>query len=311
MKAVSRPRRIASFTDDWAIELKWDGMRMQAHIGRGGTALYSGSGKVVTSGLPELALLDADVGIDAVLDGELVVFSDGRPSFSHLQQRIHVAQPNAQLSAEYPVVYLIFDLLSLDGHELGGLPYRERRRLLESLIDDGPAWKVPSFHVGTASALLELAETRGLEGIVAKRLESSYQPGRRSPDWVKVKIRHRQEFVVGGWAEGRNSLQGQIGSLVVGVQGPGGLAFAGSVGSGLTEAERARLAGQLASGPQPFAGDARLILDALPQEPHWVVPDLVVEIEYSLWPEGGSLWHPVYLGQRVDRDPADVVREMT
>lgn len=309
MKAVSQPRSEASFTDDWAIELKWDGMRVQAHVGPRGTTLFSGSGNVVTSGFPELGRLAAHVGVPAVLDGEAVVFSDGRPSFAHLQHRIHVSQPNAQLLAEYPVFYLIFDLLSLDGHQLGALPYRERRRLLESLIDDGPAWKVPPFHVGTASALLELAEARGLEGIVAKRLDSVYQPGRRSPDWVKVKIRHRQEFVVGGWTVGKNSLQGQIGSLVLGVQGPDGLEFAGSVGSGLTDTERSRLAGQFESGPQPFVGDPTLMLGAMSQKPHWVAPELVVEVEYSLWPAGGPVWHPVYLGQRVDRDPADVVRE--
>lgn len=309
MKAISRPRSDASFDDDWGIELKWDGMRIQAHLGPDRTTLFSGSGNVVTSGFPELARLGPDIGVAAVLDGEAVVFSAGRPSFAHLQQRIHVSKPNALLLTEYPVFYLIFDLLSLDGHDLGALAYRERRRLLETLVDDGPAWKVPSFHVGTAPALLELAEARGLEGIVAKRLNSSYQPGRRSADWVKVKIRHRQEFVVGGWTEGKNSLNGRIGSLVVGVHGPNGLEFAGCVGSGLTDAERSRLAGQLEPAANPFVGEPQVILDSIPQTPYWVAPDLVIEIEYSLWPAGGSLWHPVYLGQRVDRDPTDVVRE--
>ncbi len=311
MKAVSRPQRDAWFDDSWAIELKWDGMRIQAHLGPERTTLYSGSGKLITSGFPELARLGPEVGVAAVLDGEAVVFSAGRPSFAHLQQRIHVSTPNAQLLTEYPIHYLIFDLLSLDGHDLGALPYRERRRLLESVIDDGPSWKVPPFHVGTAPELLELAEARGLEGIVAKRLTSPYQPGRRSPDWVKVKIRHRQEFVVGGWTEGRNSLTGRIGSLVVGVHGANGLEFAGSVGSGLTDAERSRLAGQLEPAENPFVEDPQVIIDSSPQTPHWVVPNLVIEVEYSRWPAGGSLWHPVYLGQRVDRDPTDVVRETT
>lgn len=315
MKATSlaRPQRGSNAADPWderwAVELKWDGMRVQAHLTPQDTQLFSGSGKTITSSVPELAGLGPSIGARAVLDGEAIVFEAGRPSFAHLQHRIHLANPSPPILATYPIVYLIFDLLSLDGHDLTALPYRERRRLLEDLVEDDPSWKVPPYTIGEAVALLELAEQRELEGIVLKRLDSSYQPGRRSPDWVKVKVRKHQEFVVGGWTEGRNSLTGRIGSLLLGVQTDRGLTFAGAVGSGLTDAERARLAPLLTPGPNPFAGDGQTIVDAIAHRPIWVQPTLVVEAEYSLWPENGSIWHPVYLGQRVDRIAADVVRE--
>lgn len=310
MKAVSRARHAGTrWGPDWAVELKWDGMRLQAHVGRDRTDLYSGSGNTVTSGFPELAGLGSAIGLDAVLDGEAVVFDEGRPSFAHLQSRIHVTNPNATLVRTMPVVYLVFDLLRLDGHDLCGLPYRERRRLLEDLVEDAPAWKVPPYSIGEAETLLALAEERSLEGIVLKRLDGTYQPGRRSQTWVKVKVRHRQEFVVGGWTEGRNSLAGRIGSLLLGVHTADGLAFVGAVGSGLTDVERDRLASQLDLAPNPFIGDPTAIAASLAGPPQWARPTLVVEVEYSLWPMDGALWHPVYLGQRVDRDAGDVMRE--
>lgn len=316
MKAVSLARPAAGTTplgpwDEWAIELKWDGMRLQVHVDRDSVRLFTGSGADATSRFPELADMADEVGAPAVLDGELVAFDEGRPSFAKLQQRIHVSRPSAALLARVPVYYLAFDLLHLDGNDVTSLPYRDRRRLLESLVDGGKAWSVPASTVGEADTLLHLAEQRELEGIVAKRLTSPYLAGRRSGDWVKIKIRRRQEFVVGGWSEGRNALSGTIGSLLVGVQGAAGLEFAGAVGSGLTDAERARLSDQLLPGDNPFVTDVAQITRTLTGRPHWVRPTLVVEVEYSLWSEGGSLWHPVYLGQRVDRDAADVVRETT
>ena len=239
--------------DGWAYELKWDGMRIMARCGPGLT-LRSANGRDVTPSFPELAGLPALVGVPAVLDGEAVVLDgDGQPSFGRLQNRMHVTAPSGALMAEHPVVYLVFDLLELDGRSLVDLPYHLRRRLLRDLLDDGPVVRVPSSIDGATGsegpALLELARQRGLEGVVAKRIDSRYQPGGRSRDWIKVKVRLHQELVVGGWLPGQGALAGQIGSLLVGYHEPGqgALLFAGAVGSGLTDTHRGRLRSRLQS----------------------------------------------------------------
>lgn len=296
----------------WGAEIKWDGMRLQLHVNSEQVWAYSGSGRDVTISFPELDGLSEALGTEAILDAEAVVFDGDRPSFALLQHRIHNRQPTPALLAEKPVVFIIFDLLELDGNSLLDLPYRQRRRLVLDVLDEGRSWRVPAHSENGGAELLALAEQRDLEGIVLKRLDSPYRPGRRSSDWVKVKIRKRQEFVVGGWIEGSGGLAGSIGSLVVGVydqardqQPQSSLLVAGSVGSGLTDADRATLAEAFVPGPSPFNGQVA----SLSGVPHWVEPTVVVEVEYSLWSSGDQLWHPVYRGLRIDKEPADVVRE--
>ncbi|MFT7601338.1 MAG: bifunctional non-homologous end joining protein LigD [Acidimicrobiales bacterium] len=303
MKAV-----IGSLPTDegWATELKWDGMRLQVAITDGTLTARSSSGRDVTSHFPELADLPTSIGTDVVLDGELVAFENERPSFARLQHRIHVARPTATLLRSHPVVLIVFDLLELGDNSLLGLPYRDRRRLLVDLVDEGPTWRVPVGSDHGGEALLELATQRDLEGVVAKRLDSPYRPGRRSPDWIKVKVRKRQEFVVGGWLEGSGGLAGSIGSLIVGVYDDGRLLPAGSVGSGLRDEDRDRFAGLFEPAECPFD----VPIGGLSGPPHWVLPDHVVEVEYSLWTSGENLWHPVFRGLRIDRDPTDVIREL-
>lgn len=311
--------------DGWAYELKWDGMRIVARCdpaarsapgAGGGTKLWSANGREVTGSYPELAGLGALVGVPAVLDGEAVVLDEeGQPSFGRLQNRMHVTAPSGQLMAQHPVVYLVFDLLELDGRPLVDLPYTTRRRLLRELVDDGPVVRVPPSieggGQGEGAALLELARQRGLEGVVAKRLDSRYQPGGRSRDWIKVKVRLHQELVVGGWLPGQGALAGQIGSLLVGYHedGPGGervLRFAGAVGSGLTDKHRQRLQPRLRARPtSPFAAVPPLL-----KPPSWVEPDVVVEVSYGSWADDGLLRHPVFLGIRDDKAPNEVIREL-
>ena len=175
--------------------------------------LRSISGRNVTTSYPELAPMGAAVGIEALIDGEIVVFDGDRPSFAHLQHRMHVSQPTAFLVETYPVVFIAFDLLALDGRSLLDLPYSTRRRFLAEIVNDGPSWRCPPASTEDGASLLELARARDLEGVVAKRLSSHYEPGVRSRHWVKVKIRKRQEFVVGGFLPGRDggALDGQIG----------------------------------------------------------------------------------------------------
>jgi bifunctional non-homologous end joining protein LigD len=296
---------------EWAYELKWDGMRLVAacDVGTGRPSrltLRSARGNDVTTTFPELADLPAAVGISAVLDGEAVVFDGDGPSFSRLQNRMHVVQPSPQLVADHPVVYVLFDLLELDGRSLVELPYTTRRRLLRDLVDDGPRWRVPPHVDGDGGALLRLARQRGLEGIVAKRLDSPYHPGGRSRDWVKVKVRLRQELVVGGWLPGQGALAGKIGSLLVGFRDGDRLRFAGAVGSGLDDRYRRLLAGRLHARPNCPFDEVPVLL----KPPSWVEPEVVVEVDYGSWPIDGLIRHPVLAGLRLDKDPADVVREL-
>lgn len=295
---------------NWLAELKWDGMRMQASIHDGSLVLWSGSGRNVTSHFPELAALADASDLDAVLDGEAVVFDGTRPSFQRLQHRIHVAKPTTELLGSQPVVFIAFDLLHLDGNDLFDVPLIDRRRLLRQVLDDGPSWRVPQ-HSESPDDLFELAQEHDLEGIVCKREQSKYRPGRRSPDWVKVKLRRRQEFIVGGWLDGTGNLSGSIGSLLVGVragtpQAPEAeLLFAGGVGSGLRESTRTALADMFVPRATcPFSE-----APVLDKAPHWVEPLVVVEVEYSLWEPGANLWHPSFRGIRLDREADDVVRE--
>lgn len=306
-------------SEGWAAELKWDGMRIGTLIdsapagsaGKPAATLYSSNGHNVTKCFPEFQELAPKLGVSAILDGEAVVFEGGRPSFNQLQQRIHVESPSQTLLAQYPVVYVIFDLLMLDGTPLLDLNYRQRRQLLEDLMPDGPQWNTPPYDEDGGERLLELCRQRNLEGVVVKKLDSLYRPGSRSADWIKVKIRLRQEFVVCGWIPGQNSLANQIGSLAIAVWAdnppkPRRLVFAGTVGSGLTDVERTRLAALLVDRDTPAVED----IPELAKQPVWTEPSTVVEVEYAEWPINGVLRHPVYAGVRGDTNPDDVEREI-
>jgi bifunctional non-homologous end joining protein LigD len=303
MKAV--PASEAPTTEGWAVELKWDGMRIEAWVDGDRHRLWSSNGRDVTTSYPELAALGPAVGIQAVFDGEVVVFDQDRPSFSRLQQRIHIDRPDETLLAGHPIMYLVFDLLMVDGTPMLDLDYRTRRRILDELLPPGPNWTCPPYMVDDAPRLIELARSRQLEGVVMKRLDSVYQPGIRSSSWIKLKIRRRQEFVVGGWLEGRRSLEGRIGSLLVGYWDGGELVVAGRVGSGLSDLERQRLSTMLTEQSEPpFAR-----LPPLDRPVHWVKADTVVEVEFAEWTVDGTLRHPTYHGVRTDRHPGDVTRE--
>jgi bifunctional non-homologous end joining protein LigD len=298
--------------EGWAYEVKWDGMRVLAEVAGGAVVLRSARGADVTAGFPELDRVAAAVpGHDAVLDGEVVAFDDrGRPSFARLQGRMHVDDRRlaAERARSVPVTYVVFDLLEVDGTLLVDQPYRRRRDLLESLVEPSAVVSVPgSFDDG--AALLAAAERQGLEGVVAKRLDSTYRSGGRSPQWRKVKVRLEQEFVVAGWLGGTGAREGAIGSLVLGCHEGGELRWAGNVGTGFSGDELGRLGGLLAG----LAADA-CSLRPPPQPPtgtraHWVRPDLVVQVAFGEWTPERRLRHPSYLGQREDKDPAEVTCE--
>lgn len=311
--------------DGWAYEVKWDGVRAIGFVDEdGGLCLQSSNELDITARYPELAPLGAELGgRTAVLDGEVVTFNaEGRPDFGLLQQRMHLTGAKAvgEWAARQPVVWVLFDLLYLDGHLLyeedrtagrgTAMPYRDRRRLLEGLIGNGPNWQVAPAQTSDGAALFDAIAERGMEGIIAKRLASTYVPGRRTPEWRKVKVRRRQEFVVGGWRPGAGSRADAIGALLVGHHDEDGrLVYAGRVGTGFTQPELRRLGAlfdDLARESCPF--------DPVPpraeaKDAHWVDPTIVVEVAFGEWSTDQRLRHPSYLGQRDDKDPEQVVRE--
>ncbi len=300
--------------DGWVYEVKWDGMRAIVAVDDGQVRLQTANGKDATASFPELEGLGAALGVgSAVLDGEIVAFdARGRPDFGRLQQRMHVGDRRAAAArAEVvPCTLLLFDLLGLDGRSLVDLPWSERRRLLEALVEPGPHWHVPGVHTD-GEALFDAAQANDLEGIIAKRVDSTYRPGSRTRDWRKVKVRRRQEFVVGGWAPGKGGRSGRIGGLLVGYHdGPGGpLRYAGRVGSGLTEAELGVLEGLFAGLVVPDCP-----FDPAPPRAHavgatWLRPDVVVEVAYAEWTSDGKLRHPTYCGRRIDKDADAVTAE--
>jgi bifunctional non-homologous end joining protein LigD len=298
----------------WAFEIKWDGVRAICRSEPGRMRLHSRNLLDITPRYPELGRLNRALSHHrAVLDGEVVALdAEGKPSFGALQRRMHVTAESTvrRLAKETPVTYVIFDLLWLDGHSLMELPYRERRaRLGELDLGDGERWRVPDYVAGHGEQLLAATEQQGLEGVIAKRLDSPYEPGRRSASWVKVKNLYRQEVVIGGWVPGDGRRRDRIGALLAGVHHENHeLRHIGRVGTGFTEAELDRLAKLLA----PYVRDESPFAPGGPKIPRnavFVEPRFVAEVEFREWTEGGQLRAPSYKGLRDDK-PADlVVRE--
>ncbi len=298
----------------WAFEMKWDGQRASAYVGGGRPPrLLSRTGRDVTVAYPELSgLAVATESRPLVLDGEIVAFAGGRPSFEALQQRMHVASAAqaARLAGQVPIAYFVFDLLHLDGRPTLEMPYAQRRELLDSLGLAGRFWQTPPAFTDVAGEdVLAAALSQGLEGVVAKRLDGPYRPGARSADWRKVKPTRRQEVVIGGINPGEGGRAGRIGSLLVGVQEDGGLAYAGRVGTGFSE-HALRLLGQklapLRRAGSPFA---TAVPAAQARGAVWVEPRLVIEVAFAGWTNAGRMRAPSYQGLRDDKDPAQVIRE--
>lgn len=292
--------------DGWAYEFKWDGVRALADIGAGRQRLYARSGAEITTAYPELIPLAEQVD-DALLDGEVVLFDEaGRPSFTALAERMHVRNPvkAARLAASVPVTYMIFDLLRLRGADLTGWSYARRREALDELGLGAARWAVPPVFAD-GPATYEAAGEHGLEGVMAKRLDSAYRPGVRSPDWLKVKLEVTGDFVVGGWRPGAR----RIGGLLVGVPGAGGrLVYRGRVGGGIGAALERQLLRELEplrTTASPFTGD-------VPREDArgaiWVTPQVVVEVKYGQRTPDGRLRFPRVLRLRPDK-PAEEVSD--
>jgi bifunctional non-homologous end joining protein LigD len=298
----------------WAYEMKWDGIRALAFIQDGAVRLMSRTGRDVSHVYPELAGIGGAVNArQAVLDGEVVAFGDGDwPDFEALQQRMNIstAVQARMLASQVPVSYLAFDVLWLDDKPLLDLPYVERRKLLDELELTGGRWQAPPSFIGESGVDVQaVSKQNELEGIMAKRLQSRYEPGRRSQSWLKIKNLFRQEVVIGGWKPGEGARAGGIGSLLVGVHDGGELVYSGHVGTGFTQRTLAMLAGKL----QPLRRATSPFGKSVPADEarsaQWVEPELIAEVEFVKWTKSGRLRAPAYKGLRDDKDPAEVVRE--
>ena len=298
----------------WSYEVKWDGVRVLVAVESGRLELRSRNRNDVTAAYPELQGLAAALDGEALLDGEVVAFDDaGRPDFGRLQSRMHARAPGPTLVRETPVALLLFDALHVGGRSLLQEPYDVRRQRLEALVVPADRWQVPPAFPADGQAVLAATLAQGMEGVVAKRRDSRYEPGRRSDCWVKVKHIRRQSAVVVGWKPGDGGRSGQLGSLLLAVQGGSGqsddgLVYAGHVGTGFTAATLRMLGERLG----PLRRDA----PALPDVPReharhavWVEPVLVCDVDFTEWTRDGRLRHPSYKGLRDDLDPKDVNRE--
>jgi bifunctional non-homologous end joining protein LigD len=291
----------------WMYERKFDGERCLAYRDTEGVALMTRNQQRVNSTYPELAAaLAAQDATDFVIDGEVVAFDGSTTSFSRLQQRLGVRNPPERLIAAVPVVYYLFDVLRADGRDVRGLPLRERKNVLRSLLSFGGPLRFTTHRTAGAEAYWDQACGKGWEGLVVKRADSPYRSG-RSRDWLKFKCENSQEFVIGGYTDPRGS-RADFGALLVGYYDAGGqLVYAGKVGTGFDSPTLARLLAAMAGLEQPGPPFDR---GTLPRAGvHWIRPQLVGEVGFSEWTAAGQLRHPRYLGMRRDKDARSVTRE--
>ncbi|MBA3847766.1 MAG: DNA ligase [Planctomycetes bacterium] len=283
----------------WSFEFKWDGFRALAAFDGVDLRLISRNGNDLSPQFPEIAPLAKALRAPCLLDGELVALdTQSRPSFSLMQQRMDRGTGTSRMS----IAYLLFDLPWHDGIDLCPLPLHERRARLESLALEDERWRVPAAH-GDGAEMLRLARAHELEGIIAKRDDSPYRPGRRSGEWLKIKIVKRDEFAVGGYAFGKDGKG--LGALLLGFHDTAGrLIYAGRVGTGFSLRERRELKARLdaqACAASPFANLKRQ-KDAV-----WSTPLLVAEVAYGEWTHDGALRHPSFQGLRSDKSAMDVI----
>jgi bifunctional non-homologous end joining protein LigD len=304
MKAVLHDR---PFSDPaWIYERKLDGERCLAYRTPDGVRLRSRTDKLLNNTYPELVeALERESSPEFVVDGEIVALRNGIPSFSRLQGRLGIVDPDRARRTGIAVYYYLFDVPHLEGYDTTGLPVRSRKRLLRGSLDfHGHVRFLPHRNRDGEKLFVEACR-KGLEGLIAKRAESRYT-GKRSTDWLKLKCSHEQELVIGGFTapQGKRT---DFGALLVGYYENGTLRYAGKVGTGFdqrTLAELGRRMRELERPDPPFSD-----VHPVPKGTHWIEPKLVGQFGFSEWTRDGRLRHPRYLGLRDDKRPEEVVRE--
>lgn len=286
MKAAIGALPPTSQDAEWAYEIKWDGYRTLAFVTDGVLRLQSSNSIDVTAKYPELGKLAAAVNArSAIIDGELVALDvNGRPSFAMMQQ--HLTE----------VAFYAFDVLQINGVDTIALPYERRRELLVDLLEPGSNWLVPTHRVGDGAALLQATAAQGLEGIMAKRLGSPYLPGKRSPNWRKVKNRTTVEVVIGGFNQGTGNRANTFGALLVGIPGPDdSLVYAGGVGTGFTQARLESLLIELRKRIVPKCPFVQTPPRSHTGEATWVRPELRALVEIAEFTNEGYVRHASFI----------------
>ncbi|WP_089772085.1 ATP-dependent DNA ligase [Ruania alba] len=303
----------ADVGEDWPVEMKWDGQRCVVEINDGVVRLWARSGREITASYPELAeVADAVAASHAILDGEVVALdAAGRPSFARLQPRMQASrEADVRAAARRQGVHLmLFDALARETESLLDEPQVRRREILEALVTPGPRVQVPPAFDGDLDAALAASRAWGLEGVMAKRPDSRYLPGRRSRSWVKIKHVETVDAVVCGWRPGQGGRAGRVGALLLGLPHlDGSWRYVGRVGTGFTDAETRSWVDRFAAVevPDPPFDDVPP-LDA--RGARWVRPEQVAEVAFAEWSDGGRLRHPVWRGWRPDKSVADLLRQ--
>jgi len=305
MLAQAAARAFSSL--EWIFEVKWDGVRCLVHLSSGKVRLQSRGLKDVTKTYPEFADVPASIKArSAVIDGEIVALdANGKPSFKLLQSRMNLVSQSEidRCATSIPATFYAFDLLYLDGQILMEQRLEERKRLLKNILTESSRFKFSDHIEGDGEACFSAAKQMGIEGVIAKKKGSRYEPGERSAEWLKIRVEKRDDFVIGGWTLGKRGRSRSFGALLLGQYEAGKLRYAGKVGTGFDGKQLAgirRSLGDLATEIRPFVED--------PGEPdaRWAHPRMVCDVKFSERLEG-AIRFPVFMGLRPDKEVSEVI----
>jgi bifunctional non-homologous end joining protein LigD len=291
--------------EEWAAEIKWDGIRAMAYISEGTAILRGRSGRNISAMYPEVIAGLAEISRHRtlILDGEIAAFAGSQPDFARLQRRLHVSRPSSALVAAVPVTFVAFDLLHRAGRTLLGNPYGQRRALLDDLAAGGvtgSAVMIPPAFVGESRAVIDATRSLGLEGVVLKRIRSGYYPGRRTTEWLKIRHLATADIVIGGWLPGAGWRAELAGSVIAGRPSGAGLEYLGQVGSGFAEEEIRELTSRLRElevPSSPFTSTIPVPV-SVARRARWTRPVLAAEVSYTGLTPDGRMRHPVWRGLR-------------